>query len=405
MIFICLFILTSFSENLKQRNSSQPEVTMSIKPTLWSRPLKLNDNEILYASKRSYTTPCHYLPLLHVINLEKEEVRELRGYPLGCEILDCNLAYDAKNKMLYLLEYKHGAPENLYKIDLKNEEEDWQLIYEGLQTHTRIVPTPNSDSCGLFIRDNTCFLISPSGVSDIYTFNVYRFDQEQKDKLEFVKPIKGKYYPLKEVHDSLIIPKSNKNSKTEFLILGKSLFMNSVKLISLNDGTIKETLNEQRVPDDRLRGYLFEFDATNGAHPIRGDMILIFNKVSDKGDEFIDIIDVKSSMNIRPSYVSCPCEGQYDAVIVEDEEKEKKLIHHWIRNETEITSSPSLPHYLCDIVTSYYCNDKIILIPKIPLRLAFFLWTEIPIDHVLDQDQERAAARKYKWTHGSICWR
>ena len=371
--------------------------------TLFSRPLKLNDNEIIYAPLSNTQFDYEYYePCIVVINLEKEEVTQLVPYPTAFSIKDCNLAYDAERKNLYLLQYEYGYPDNLYKINLDSGK--WQLIYERLQENIKIRPTPSSDSCGLFIRNHRIFLIAPIDSVKYqdgyrwYSFDVYTFDETQKNKIQYIGPKETEYYRSDQVFHTLIIPKSNDDTKTEFLILNKHLPISSIKEISLTDCIVKETLNEQSIADDIETSDVFEFDAENGAQAIRGDKILIFNSTSDEGDSFIDIIDLKSRMKIRESYIICPCGGEYHIVLIENVQKEKKLTHHWIRNETK-NASLSIPWYISDIVTSYYCNDKIIMIAEKPLMLSIFLWTEIPIDDILDQDQERAQSRKYKWTY------
>ena len=367
------------------------------------RPLKLNDDEILYASISSTNFHYNYCkPFLVVMNVEKGEVTQLVRYPTGFRLVDCNLAYDAERKNVYLLQHECGGPDNLYKINLDSGK--WQLIYEGLQEDIKIHSTPNSDSIGLFIRNHTIFLIAPidSGNYDDayrwYSFDVYKFDERQKNKIQYIGPKKSKYYREDKVFHTLIIPKSNDDTKTEFLILNQQLSISSIKEISLTDGIVKETVNEESIAHDVETSYIIEFDAKNGAQAIRGDKILIFNATSDEGDYFINIIDIKSRMKIRQSHISCPCGGDYHAVLIENVQKEKKLTHHWIRNETK-NASLSIPWYISDIVTSYYCNDKIIMIAGKPLMISIFLWIEIPIDDILDQDQETAQSKKYKWTY------
>lgn len=395
MIFI--YNLFSYSKQTLTHTAFQRMISHPV----FSRPLKLNNNQILYAPLNRYRSD--FESFLVVINLKKEEVNQIVPYPIGFDLLDCNLAYDREYQNVYLLQHEDDGPQNLYKINLSDTK--WTLIYEGLGENTEIVSTPNSDSCALFIRNHHCFLIAPTETEDLhpfYTFNVYEFDESQRNKIKFIKPTKENYYSLDEIYNTLIIPKSNDNKERECLIMNKPPFRNFVKQISLNDGTIKETLNEQKAPNDRKNGYVFQFDARNGAQAIRGGKIIIFNLVTIDQDHFIDILDIKSPMNITQSCIHRVCRGRYDVVLIENVEREKKLTHQWIRNQ--ILEHMLWPVYLSDIVTSYYCNDKIIIISKQPTLLSVFLWTQIAIDDILDQDQQTAKSKKYTWTYSMNKW-
>ena len=335
-----------------------------------------------------------------VLNLKEEEVIQVIPYPRGFDLLDCNLAYDPKQKNVYLLQHEAEGPENLWKINIS--EPKWTLMYEGLRDDTEIISTPNSDSCRLVVQNHRCFLIAPSDYTtchphqtDSFTFNVYKFDESLQNKIELIKPKEWNRCSSDEVNHALIIPKSHNNTKenTQFLIINKLSFINFVKEIGLNDCTMRQTLDGKKIPND------LKFNAENGAQAIRGGKILIFKAVDHKRQRFIDILDIKS-IKVTVSHIGCPCIGKYDVILIENEEKEKKLTHGWIRNHDHT----SMPLYLCDIITKFYCNDKILIIHKVPLQLSMFLWTEIPIDDVLDQDRKRARNRKYKWTSSINKW-